>query len=73
MSGGSASYGKCIRLRFFSFRIVINSKGIDIGNGSRGCFLFHPFTKYFSFKQYLSVYTWVIKGKYNKRKINDNP
>jgi len=57
----SAMGGKTIR--FKNWWINFNKKGIDISNGMRGTFLFHPFTKHFSFKQYLGAYSWIIKGK----------
>lgn len=58
----SAVVGKVFYVK--DFRIIITKELTDISFKGRGVVLFHPFTKRFSFKQYVLLYTWVLNGKF---------
>jgi hypothetical protein len=51
---------KGFKFKLRNWRFCINTRGIDISNGKKGAFLFHPFTKQFSFKQYYGAYKWIF-------------
>jgi hypothetical protein len=61
---------KGFKMRLGKWRVCINHKGIDISNGMKGAFLFHPFTKPFSFKQYHSSYKWLFTDDIKPEKHN---
>lgn len=51
---------KGLKFKLGKWRFCINQRGIDISNGMKGSFLFHPFTKHFSIKQYYGTYKWLF-------------
>ena len=59
----TAGQMKGLKLKIGKWRFCINFKGVDISNGRRGSFLFHPFTNNFSIKQYLGTYKRLFTDK----------
>lgn len=57
----TAGQMKGLKFKLGKWRFCINQRGIDISNGMKGSFLFHPFTKHFSVKQYQGAYKWLFK------------
>lgn len=51
---------KGLKFKLGRLRFCVNTRGIDISNGMKGSFLFHPFTRNFSPKQYRSTYKWLF-------------
>lgn len=48
------------KFKLFGHRICINKKGINVSNGRKGIFLFHPWAKNFTFKQ-IKLIPWMFK------------
>ena len=56
----TAGQMKGLKFKFGRWSFCINPRGVDISNGMKGSFLFHPFTKHFHIKQYYSTYKWLF-------------
>ena len=51
---------KGLKFNLSKWKFCINTRGIDISNGIKGSFIFHPTNKNFSFKQYYYAYKWLL-------------